>query len=338
MSSLDLRLQSRLWRRWLMLALLLASLLALDAPHPALAHGRVRDLGTLGPDFPASQGYAINNADQVVGASWGGSTSLVLHAFVWTRAKGMRDLAPLGGSFVMASSINERGQVVGDNGSHAILWTKATDMRDLGPGWAYDINNRGQVVGGSPDGAFLWSETAGRRALGTLGGPLGDAAAVAINNAGQVAGWSSTGQQIHAFIWTAKSGIRDLDPQGDSASYAADINERMHVVGVRYTASGSYHAFLWTERTGMRDLGTLGGALSKATGINNHGQVVGCSSTRTNEQHAFLWTEAQGMRNLGAGCAEDINEHGVIVGAGPTAGGQEHAVLWNVPSNGDHDR
>ncbi|MEA2762347.1 MAG: hypothetical protein QOD47_1631, partial [Gemmatimonadaceae bacterium] len=87
---------------------------------------KTTDLGTLGGTD--SEAFGINNVGQVVG--WAFVPSGVEHAFLWTKASGMRDLGTLGGCS-RALAINDNGLVVGSSYTlagekHAFLWT-ATD-------------------------------------------------------------------------------------------------------------------------------------------------------------------------------------------------------------------
>jgi probable HAF family extracellular repeat protein len=127
--------------------------------------GSVTDLGNLGGtvDFEAgigNNGLSINNLGQVVGvSSIKGNESF--HGFLWKRGTGMRDLGTLpGDGSSVASSINDRGQVVGisfgNNGPRGYLWDNGTmtDFNDLVGSdsplyvlFTFGINNHGEVVG-----------------------------------------------------------------------------------------------------------------------------------------------------------------------------------------------
>ncbi|MBV9898238.1 MAG: HAF repeat-containing protein [Chloroflexi bacterium] len=104
------------------------------------------DLGTLGGS--TSDAFGINDRGQVVGISdtaivdpalCGSPIFACSHAFVWQPETGMLDLGTLGGSARSeATSINNRGQIVGGSGghatdqaSHAVIWQRAEDEGDL---------------------------------------------------------------------------------------------------------------------------------------------------------------------------------------------------------------
>ncbi len=172
-----------------------------------------------------------------------------------------------------ATSINEKGQVVGISGicdqavgrytaRHAVLWDKkgkVTDIGNLGaPFWntPTNINERGDVVGfagapSDPDGNFL-----------------------------------------QAFIWTAKDGIQPLGfLPGDVHSEAYGINERRQVVGLSCDANGNCRAFLW-QNGAMQDLNNLKPAsytaqLEQARDINEEGEIAGRSIDATGVRRAF---------------------------------------------------
>lgn len=153
--------------------------------------------------------------------------------------------------------------------------------------------------------------------LGTLPGGTGSRA-WALNDVGQVAGESRTGSgENHAFVWSARTGMRDLGTLGGTISVARGINNQGAVVGFSTVPDGSRHAFLWTAADGMQDLGTLGGTQSFAYSINARGDVVGQIVMADGSPRAFLKPAGGAMRELGTfggvnSTAFAINNHGDI--------------------------
>jgi probable HAF family extracellular repeat protein len=127
------------------------------------------------PGGRSSTADGINSFGQVTGTS--DTVRGDFHAFVWQSFE-MTDLGTFpDGTYSVAQSINDAGQVVGyANGNfglgasfHAFLW-QAGAMSDLGtlPGGSYSnatsINNLGQVVGSSSTVGGFSHVSYGRRA------------------------------------------------------------------------------------------------------------------------------------------------------------------------------
>jgi probable HAF family extracellular repeat protein len=131
--------------------------------------------------------FGINDRGEAVGSSGNCSTQGLppanvtgLHAVLWERDGSPKYLGTLGDAknamFNAATSINERGEVVGtsqyiDGTVHSFFWTRSAGMQDLGTlpgafatiaGCCHTINNQDEVVGFSIDGsgstAFVWKD------------------------------------------------------------------------------------------------------------------------------------------------------------------------------------
>lgn len=273
-------------------------------------NGSVKELGTLGGPHSSVQWPGMNDRGMIVGISqtaekdtlgerWSCAAFLpssgnVCLGFVWEDGV-MKALPTLGGTNGFATSVNNRGQVVGwaENTVRdptcnapqvlqfrAVVWEpKKNTMRELRPyrgdsaSAATAINERGQVVGISGDcdvavgrfsarHAVLWEK--GRVSkIGTLGGEYWHTP-MDINERGDVVGFSNPpgvggGDLLpHAFFWNKKDGIRDLRTlRGDDNSQALGINDRRQVVGV--SCKGDFcRGFLWEDGV-MKDFQTLVG-------------------------------------------------------------------------------
>lgn len=283
---------------WAAMALILAPLAGAQSY-------TVTDLGTL-PHGKETIPTAINSHGDVTGNAWGGA-GMSPHAFLWTAAKGIRDIGALpGDSQSYGLGINESDAVVG-------LSTSTT------------FGNR----------AFLWTQNGGMQDLGNLGGK-GGTSATGINDAGGVVGYSllSDNRTIHAFLWTQAGGMQDIGTLGGSYSAAYGINDVGEVVG-QSSLSGTptvFRSFLWTQARGMKNLGSLTRSnQSGALAINESGEVVGFSFSG-NYTAAFAWTQSQGMWPVGGSrsSACGINATGDLVGSFGTP--FAYAFVW-TPTN-----
>jgi probable HAF family extracellular repeat protein len=195
-------------------------------------NGGIRELPPLTGDTVAF-GFGINDSGQAIGASGLCSNTSIPpnpsapHAVIWENDGSAIDLGNLGGTFNVASGLNNLGEVVGgamsskDGTIHAFKWTRETGMQDYGafPGaivtvtpCCRTISDRSEMVGLSIDGttfssrAIVWQGKVPVD-LNTLipknsGWYLQGAASV--NNAGEIAGYGLINGETHAFLATPR--------------------------------------------------------------------------------------------------------------------------------------
>lgn len=252
----------------------------------------------------------------------GPPTHLDCVGFVWQDGR-ISALPTLGGYNGFAAGSNRIGQIVGwaENGQvdptctgtqveqfRAVVWAAGTHRpRELAPlpgdstSAAVAINDLGQVVGisgacgdavggVSASHAVLWDAAGRPQYLGDIGGSQWNTP-VAINDHGVVTGFANVPNGSapatlypHAFIWTARTGMRDLGTlPGDKLSEGLGINDHSQIVG----ESCKEHfvdcrAFVWEDgrMTNLNDLVTDDqGTLLNAGDINDRGEITGAASS-----------------------------------------------------------
>jgi uncharacterized membrane protein len=210
---------------------------------------------TFGSSFTPTFANGVNITAQIVGQSVGE----IGNAVSWKNGV-ETTLVDLGAGSGLdytssANGLNDQGQVVGWSTTvpfypncdlditvcpiHAVLWTGSGAIQDLGTlagdtsSTASKINFFGEVIGSS-------GNTIDSQELGATGG-AGFDGTVPITVVGR------------PFIWTARSGMRDLNSLIPSSSgwvlnSASDLNIWGQIVG-EGTLNGQNHGFLLTPRT-----------------------------------------------------------------------------------------
>jgi probable HAF family extracellular repeat protein len=269
-----------------------------NASHAFFYDGTMHDIGTFTSGYGSdpSEGYAINDAGQVVGSSADHGYAQY-HAFFWDGT--LHELPPLGRDYVgQAFGINSIGQITGGG-----FFYDGVAMRELPTlggraSIGYGINNAGQITGGSNitldtdniQHAFLYDGTV--HDLGTLGGT--NSVGMTINKNGWIAGQADLAGDMafHAFLYDGA--MHDLGTLGGTSSFADGINASGIVVG-EASQPGDIrdHAFLYSNTRGMVDLNLLIDPQSEwelisANGINDSGQITGLAINSDYDYRAFL--------------------------------------------------
>jgi probable HAF family extracellular repeat protein len=296
------------------------------------------DLGTLGGTNTSSNWGEINDFGLIVGDSetavpdpngediCGFGTHLTCRPFLWEFPK-MRALPTLGGNNGQASSINNRGQIVGfaENGALDPTCTAGiTNNRIALPakwengtvkplplvtgdfdGTAFWINDMGQAVGYSGNCLVATHGASWEHGVVSTLQDLGNGAiAQSINNRGQIVGQigSADGSTSIGGVWlNGKDGpvTGIVLPQGDAIGLASGINDEGQVVGSTLDPKFNWsHAFIWQDNvlTTLDKVFPASANLNPVMGnkINDRGQISGMaivmSGPHKNEIHAFLAT------------------------------------------------
>lgn len=220
------------------------------------------------------------------------------------------------------------------------------------------INNLDQVSGvmdvligpdwGGPRATLYNATDNSTHDLGILTVNPACSSAEGLNDLGQVVGWSdsvpiqvdedgSTHRTVHAFLWDATSGMKDLGVlPGGASSEGIAINNAGQVLGIGRYPSLRIYSFLWDSVNGMQDLSARLGARVTAYDLNEAGNVVGAfdaglSSTGGVITHAFFWDGSGSLIDIGAvgqswnNWAAAINNHGQVIG-----NSDEGAFYWDA--------
>jgi len=203
---------------------------------------------------------AINGAGLIAGGSDFLNSKGHQHAVFWTADGKIHDLGTLhGAKSAEAVGINSHNEICGQAGGTGFTWTKAGGMKVLrglvkgGGSNVFAMNDSGMVVGNAGTstawGPVLWNSEGRIRELGTLAG--GSGTAFGVNDLGQIVGYSRTASMdAHAFIWSSKNGIQDLNDlipanSGWVLVWGSAINNAGQITGWG-TINGENHAYLLT--------------------------------------------------------------------------------------------
>ena len=209
------------------------------------------------PGFGESSAGDINDASNSAGYAVAADGHP--HAFVWNGLNRPFDLGTMGGSWAVASRINNLGDVAGQVN---------TDL----PG------------GGSEFQGFLWSKRHGRVVFGASG-----VATVihALNESGAVAGRVvvNLGESTHAFYFSRSRGLVNLHAPAYDSSIANDLNGTTVVGWMGDMSEGvSMRAYRWTHAALPVDLNSrlsnapAGLELYEALAISAGGDILANSN------------------------------------------------------------
>lgn len=201
-------------------------------PFRAVRHTQFQLLPLLSGDTSGGA-YGINDQGESAGYSGGGSGS---RAVWWTQKGGLNPLAsPTGFTNTRALHINKLGDIVGyagDDVKIGVLWpakgspiqlsTLATFVSSQAESVSDDGNVVGSAIAFDPDTvrmrAVLWpAGTSVPQDLGTLPGGAASRARD-VDTIGTVVGTSDSSAGNRAFLWTAATGMLDLNTLSNDPS------------------------------------------------------------------------------------------------------------------------
>jgi uncharacterized membrane protein len=221
--------------------------------------------------------------------------------FLLDRGRVTKFDAPKAATETAASSINNRGQIVGAYvdagiGYHGFLRDQAGRFTTIDiPGakgtGIYRINDRGQIVGRySQTHANIQDPNALQRGFLLDRGRLtridvpgaAETQVVGLNNRGQIVGeYQQPPGTFHGFLWD-KGRFTTIDKPGAATTSLIDINDRGQVLGAYAGDDGVLHNFL-LDRGRYTSFDAPGVTLTLARDLNNRGQIAGATLTPTPE-------------------------------------------------------
>lgn len=284
--------------------------LGLDAtgsPFVLAADGTRTNLGTM-PDGSPVVGVALGATGDVVGFS---ESSTGRTAVRWTNGQ-WQALAGLSGTWSVAASVDDDGQIVGTTGSadakkQAFLWkagaAQPLPLTTAGSSSAFArVAKRVVGIMTVKDGsthAFLVSTDGKLSDLGTLGGKGSNP--FALNAKGTVVGAANDETQtVRAFSWHAGGQMRDLGlPHGAKASEARGVDANDRILGNVVDASGIARGVFFDTTDGEienlpfpEDAGGASFVAARVLAMAADGRAVGTGTvTRAtgNSVHCVLW-------------------------------------------------
>jgi probable HAF family extracellular repeat protein len=186
----------------------------------------------------------------------------LFHAIGWSQEFTVTDLGTLGGSFSIATSVNNKGQVAGQSNT-------ATQSQALGQADPFLYSNGAMIDLGNFGGDSVSNDAyyfTGNSANG-------------VNDNGVVAGLAfDAGGNPHPFLWSAGT-LQDLAPgQVGAASGINASNVAVGIIGFGSDGSGNFNGYGAVFNGG----GSIAGVpvpsslfISSPAAINNAGQIAG---------------------------------------------------------------